>query len=74
MENKFIDLNEFNRVAINTWARLNPQEPVLNGISCPLCGEELIDTKPREVLASSPPQKNIACPSDKCDYTGFRFC
>ena len=50
---------------------LNPK-PTLNGIACPKCGEELLDTKPNETLTSIPPQKNVGCSSKKCDYTGYR--
>lgn len=42
-----------------------------NGIACPKCGSELIDTNPSTVLASCPPQKNISC--EDCDYTGYRI-
>lgn len=41
-----------------------------NGIACPKCGTELIDSNPTMTLASYPPQKNIKCPS--CDYVGYR--
>jgi hypothetical protein len=37
---------------------LNPK-PIPNGIACPKCGEELLDTKPNETLASMPPQKML---------------
>lgn len=50
---------------------LNPK-PIPNGIACPKCGEELLDTKPNETLASMPPQKNVGCSSKKCDYIGYR--
>jgi hypothetical protein len=34
----------------------NPQP---NGIKCPKCGEELMDTYPNMILTSDPPQKNV---------------
>lgn len=43
-----------------------------NGIACPECGNELVDSDPDAVLLSHPPQKNIKCP--KCNYTGLRYC
>jgi len=46
----------------------NPQP---NGIKCPKCGEELMDTYPNMILTSDPPQKNVHCP--KCDHKGYRF-
>lgn len=48
--------------------------PRLNGIACPKCGSELLDSQPCVTLASYPPQKNINCSSDECDYVGYRFC
>ena len=46
----------------------NPQP---NGIKCPKCNEELMDTYPNMILTSDPPQKNVHCP--KCDHKGYRF-
>lgn len=42
-----------------------------NGIACPTCGEELIDTTPNVLLTSNPPQKNIECMN--CGYIGYRL-
>lgn len=47
------------------------QGPQPNGIICPKCGYELVDSSPTYILCSSPPQKHIHCP--ECDYTGFRI-
>jgi len=41
-----------------------------NGIACPKCGEELIDTNPNEMLLSFPAQMRVACPA--CGWTGTR--
>ncbi len=41
-----------------------------NGIGCPLCGKELVDSN-NAILTSNPPQKNIHCPD--CDYSGYRL-
>ena len=46
-------------------------EPEPNGIKCPKCGEELMDTYPNMILTSNPAQKNVHCP--KCDHKGYRF-
>jgi DNA-directed RNA polymerase subunit RPC12/RpoP len=46
-------------------------EPKSNGIACPKCGNELMDTNPMMTLTSYPAQKNIHCP--KCGYTGYRI-
>jgi hypothetical protein len=47
--------------------------PQLNGIACPKCGSELLDTAPHFMLLSNPPQYYIACSNTECDYTGTRF-
>ena len=46
-------------------------EPRPNGISCPNCGDELVDTQPMMTLTSNPPQKKIGCL--KCNYSGYRI-
>lgn len=72
MKKKLVSLDQHN--SINTTfhlGMLNPK-PTPNGIACPKCGEELLDTKPNETLTSMPPQKNVGCSSKKCDYTGYR--
>jgi len=45
--------------------------PELNGIACPKCGEELFDSNPMITLTSYPAQKKVHC--SKCDYVGYRF-
>lgn len=41
-----------------------------NGIACPRCGEELVDTMPQVQLTSIPPRKHVGCLS--CGWTGTR--
>ena len=48
-----------------------PDEPVLNGIECPDCGAELLDSTPDIVIASTPHKYNIHCAS--CAYRGYRL-
>lgn len=72
MVNKLKILKEQN--SINStfhWAMMG-QNPTFNGIACPKCGEELLDTQPNVTLTSMPPKKNVGCSNDKCDYTGYR--
>jgi len=45
--------------------------PRRNGIACPKCGAELMDTSPGQVLTSLPPCTAIHCP--ECKYTGSRI-
>lgn len=41
-----------------------------NGLKCPKCGGDLIDSRPDWLLVSNPPKLNVNC--IKCDYTGYR--
>jgi predicted RNA-binding Zn-ribbon protein involved in translation (DUF1610 family) len=50
------------------WAKA---APVFNGIACPECGKELVDTDPDRALLTYPIQYRIHCPS--CGYSGTRF-
>lgn len=43
---------------------------VPNGIACPKCGMQMMDTDRRLVLTTSPPQYNIHCPA--CKHQDFR--
>lgn len=61
-------LQEHNLYALR---RHNKEEFLMNGIACPLCGEELYDISPGMLLLSSPAQTQIKCP--KCVYEGTRF-
>jgi DNA-directed RNA polymerase subunit RPC12/RpoP len=46
-------------------------KPQLNGVPCPKCGTEMMDTHPNIILTSDPAQKNVHCP--KCGHKGYRF-
>jgi C4-type Zn-finger protein len=72
MKKKLKSLHEHNNMSSTFHFGLMEQSPVPNGIACPKCGEELLDTHPNVTLASMPPKKNVGCSSDKCDYTGYR--
>lgn len=73
MEKKLISLEKHNSTSSTFQLGLIGQKPILNGIACPKCGEELFDTHPNVTLTSMPPQKNIGCSNEKCDYTGYRI-
>jgi DNA-directed RNA polymerase subunit RPC12/RpoP len=45
-------------------------EPRPNGIECPNCKHELVDSSPRYTMSSIPPQKYVHCP--QCGYKGYR--
>lgn len=70
MNKRLNSLDSFNasRRALHEtdWNRPSP-----NGIACPDCGAELLDTAPMVTLTSNPPQKQTKC--SKCSYVGYRI-
>ena len=73
MTKKLKSLVEHNNISSTFHWGLLQQSPAPNGIACPKCGAELLDTKPNETLTSIPPKKNVGCSRDTCDYTGYRI-
>lgn len=61
-----ISLDDFNKKEREKYNK----ESNLNGIACPKCGEELMDSS-SSVLLSHPPQKRVNC--SKCDFVGTRI-
>lgn len=64
-------LDKFNtdrRAQFREISKMNESRP--NGIACPNCGKELMDSSPMTVLTSDPPQKDVHCPA--CGYRGHR--
>jgi hypothetical protein len=43
-----------------------------NGIACPSCGCELLDSQPGVQLLTWPGQLRTKCSSPICTYTGYR--
>ena len=72
MKKKLKSLDEHNSTAWSTHTSMFNNSPQPNGIACPKCGEELMDSNPMMTLTSHPPQKNVHCP--KCEYSGYRYC
>lgn len=70
---KLKTLEMHNAITTNKYFNFNNlnQRPLKNGIACPKCGEELLDSNPNMTLTSYPPKKNIHC--EKCDYRGYRI-
>jgi hypothetical protein len=71
MEKKLKDLSEHNNERFIYHWELNNPKPIPNGIECPNCKKELVDTNPMATLTSHPPQKNVHCLH--CDYVGYRI-
>lgn len=72
MNKKLKSLKEHNDEAMRNAYAFSSNTPKLNGIECPECGEELMDSNPMMTLTSFPAQKEVRC--SKCDYKGYRFC
>ena len=70
-EKKLKSLSEHNSQKMNDNWDLYSNNPVPNGISCPVCEKEMVDSSPMMVLASIPPKKAVGCPS--CKYTDYRI-
>ena len=68
---KLIKLSDHNAEARSRQWGMNDNSPVLNGIACPNCGEELYDSNPMITLTSMPAQKNVHC--NECEYSGYRI-
>ncbi len=71
MEEKTLrDLDEADKEARKRYT-LSWGKPWPNGIACPECGAELMDTSPGEVMTSLPPCTVTYCP--ECKYVGSRI-
>ena len=66
-----VSLDEHNSNAWSTQVNMYSNEPRPNGIACPECGNELMDTNPMMTLTSHPAKKDVHCP--KCEYKGYRY-
>ena len=69
---KLKTLEENNAFAFSV-SNVNFIKPILNGIACPKCGSELLDSYPNTILTSNPAQKHTKCSSEKCNYIGYRY-
>lgn len=52
-------------------SHMKAQRPHPNGIACPKCGDELIDSEPNVTLTSNPAQTKVHC--EGCGFSGCRF-
>ena len=68
---KLKDLSEHNSEASVIQYGFNNNNPIKNGIACPKCSNELLDSSPMFTFTSHPAKKSIHC--DKCDYVGYRI-
>lgn len=66
------NLDQFNEERLKH--HLDMQEkvkPKYNGIACPKCAHEMMDTDPRHVLPTDPPSKKVNCP--RCGFESTRY-
>jgi len=63
-------LDEHNKERSEWHTRPFKYPPNRNGIECPKCQSELLDSDPGTLLMSYPPRVNVLCES--CGYTGSR--
>lgn len=68
---KLKSLSEFNAKARAIQSITTGNTATPNGIACPNCGEEMVDSNPMITLTSYPAQKDVHCPS--CKYSGYRI-
>jgi ribosomal protein S27E len=61
-DKQLTSLMDFNEARRN-WPSAGATGPQPNGIACPKCGAEMLDTTPGLRLLSSPPQMNVHCPA-----------
>ena len=70
-DKEMIKLEEHNRNRRKFYDGFLNSDPRPNGIACPECGSELMDSDPHILLTSIPPRKSVHCPN--CGYTGSRI-
>jgi hypothetical protein len=44
-----------------------------NGIQCPKCGEELVDSQGPVTMFARVPQYAVKCISERCGFSGLRY-
>jgi hypothetical protein len=71
MAKKLKTLEENNAQAFEFANHFSNSIPQPNGVACPKCGSELLDSTPMITLTSFPAQKNVHC--NQCNYVGYRF-
>ena len=70
---KLITLDEWDDLVLNAGGiiRVNQSRAIYNGIECPKCKKELLDSENGRIYYSMPAQKDIFC--ENCDYMGKRY-
>jgi hypothetical protein len=67
---KLKTLEEHDSEAWSTQVNMFSNQPKPNGIACPECGGELMDTNPMVTYTSYPARKSVHC---DCGYKGYRI-
>jgi hypothetical protein len=71
MKNELTDLDERTYIVLTCNSSFSyPKER--NGLPCPNCGCELIDTHPNVTVTAVSPNKTVSCSRQNCGYSGYR--
>jgi predicted RNA-binding Zn-ribbon protein involved in translation (DUF1610 family) len=71
VESQLIPFDEYTSHMKNQSPAPPPKFPRLNGLECPNCGKELMDTD-GNLLMSMPMRTKIHCSTEDCDYKSSR--
>lgn len=69
---RLVSLDEHNAAIIASVPDPFLDTPKPNGIACPKCSKELVDSYPNRICAFEPVRKDVRCP--KCGWFGTRLC
>lgn len=71
MENELTNLDKRSYIVLTCNSSFSYPKK-LNGLACPRCGCELIDTHPNVTLTAVLPNKLVACSGQNCGHSGYR--
>lgn len=69
-ERELVSLIDWNNQRWDAHSKANEHKPRPNGIACPNCSIELVDSNPHMMMMSRPPMLAIHCRA--CGYKGTR--
>jgi len=70
---KLFTLQQFNERAIEIFNLSHDKPLSKNGIECPICNNELLDSNFGYELNAGLMTKKVLCDNYNCGYEGFRF-
>ena len=69
-EERLIIWEEWNEERLIIWEEARTPGSKKNGIACPKCGDELLDSNSNIVITLIPPRKDVYC---SCGFHGYRI-